>query len=195
MKRTMLALSAAFAIAAFAAADEGLPLESPAVLFPSSIGAFASTMIGGGLSYQRWNGPFGYAITLGGSIRPGSAVSGEMMSVSKPDYYAWGYNAELDLSYKLFSSTFANWLAGDLFVFALVAHRGGTESSYLPNVDVTKGGSYSAGDFRLVYSLGLGIGYEITLFKHFSLPLQFGYTAEWPLQLGFSFEGGLRYRY
>jgi hypothetical protein len=194
MKRTLMAF-AAFAVAVFAAAGEAAPLASPATLFPSSVGVFASTMIGGGLSYQRWHGPLGWSATIGGMIQPATYASGESLSAPDPDYYVWRYNAELDLMYKLYASTFADWLAGDLFVYGLLAHRGGVESMDSAPVDASKPATFAAGDFGLTYSLGLGIGYEITLFKHFSVPLRFGYTAEWPLRLNFDFGGGLRYRY
>jgi hypothetical protein len=51
------------------------------------------------------------------------------------------------------------------------------------------------GDLEQAVAAGLGIGYEIVLFRHFSLPLQFGYQVEWPFRVDFCFSGGLRYRY
>jgi hypothetical protein len=180
-------------------ANDKVPLESPALQYPNSIGIFGSSMEGGGLSYQRWMGSFGYAITLGGSILPSTKAEGSyaLTQAGSPDFYAWSYNAELDLAYKLFSSTFAKWLAGDLFAYAMIAHRGSVAAVYVPDPAVPAGGTgtYEAGAYTTVYSLGLGIGYEITLFRHFSIPLQFGYAAEWPVQLAFDLSGGLRYRF
>ena len=202
MKRTIVALSVAYAVLVLspAAAEDAAPLQSPAALFPSSVGIFGSTMVGGGLSYQLWKGSFGIALTLGGSISPANSAIGPITAgagAASTDFYAWSYNAELDLAYKLFSSTFAKWLAGDLFAYTMIAHRGSVAAVYVPDPAVPAGGTgtYEAGAYTTVYSLGLGIGYEITLFRHFSIPLQFGYAAEWPVQLAFDLSGGLRYRF
>jgi hypothetical protein len=171
--------------------------QTPALTYPSSVGVFGSTAIGGGLSYQRWFDRFGCAVTVGGNITPylstGSTSWGN--SVVDADFYAWNYDVELDFMYRLYSSVFADWLTGDLFAYAMAAHMGGAQVAYVPNADASKQGTYAEGNYVPVMAAGIGIGYEIILFRHFSIPAQFGYAAQWPLRLDFTVSGGLRYRF
>jgi hypothetical protein len=207
MKKALLAFVLASTLALFASAEE---LQSPAELFPQSLGVYGSTSTGGGLSYQRWWGNLGGAVTFGASAAPYSASSGQLNSSplylsmgtsASPDFYAWNYNVELDLFYKLYASNFWDWLSGDLFAYALLGNFGGQTASYTTHyaADGTTylSTSYSANSFKASFAAGIGIGYEITLFKHFSIPLMFGYTAQFPApyHLDFTGSGGLRYRY
>ena len=195
MKKTLILLVLiALALSSLAAQEE---LPSPAKLFPNSVGISGSaTTIGGmgGLSYQRWFGDFGYSLTLGAMAQPVYEVVGST-AASSPSFYAYSYNGELDLLWKLYSSDFWRWLSGDLYTYAKLQHQGGVQSIYTPNADITKPATYVASPFGLTFAAGLGIGYEIILFQHFSIPLQFGYTAQYPFTLGFDTGGGLRYRY
>jgi len=200
------ALCAAFVIlSAYAlsaeGSDSGRDLISPTVEFPSSIGVFGSTMLDGGLSWQRWMGDIGFAVTAGGTARLQTDNEGGV-AAPVPDYYTWSYNAELDLMYRLFSSNSWNWLSGDLFVYLQLGHQGGQYADYLSgDIDADPATTDDIwwksvpSPFIARYSVGLSVGYEIVLFRHFSLPLYFGYTAQYPLALDFNFGGGLRYRY
>lgn len=207
MKKVMLSflligtLVVAFAqtaiIAVTASPDAQIETETPALSYPSSVGVFGSTVLGGGLSYQRWWDRFGCAITVGGSAEPYTSTGGLSWTTSggEADFYSWNYNVELDLMYRLYSSVFAKWLTGDLFAYATAAHVGGAKAAYVANADASKQGSYLEGTFVPAIAAGIGIGYEIILFKHFSIPAQFGYVAQWPFRLDFAFSGGLRYRF
>lgn len=194
MKKTILSLIFATALTAAFAQTEP---QTPALSYPSSVGVFGSTAIGGGLSYQRWFDRFGCAITVGGNVTPyySTGSSSWATGAGDADFYAWSYDVELDLMYRLYSSVFANWLTGDLFAYAMAAHKGGVEAAYIPDADASKTGSYAEGSYIPVAAAGIGIGYEIILFKHFSIPAQFGYVAQWPLRLDFTVSGGLRYRF
>lgn len=204
MKKVIRVAILASALASSLAAEEAL--TSPADDFPNSVGVFGSVESQGGLSYQSWMGPWGVALTLGGTLTPYSSSSGSfynspimMTPTATTDFYAWGYNAEIDLMYKLYSSNFWRWLSGDLFVYVKAAHRGGVTANYIytPNADKTLPGTttYSPSAFQPVFAGGIGVGYDITVFQHFAIPLLFGYTFEYPLRLNFDFGGGLRYRY
>jgi hypothetical protein len=154
---------------AFAEGRDSVPeISSPAADFPSSVGVYASSWSGGGLSYQRWYGSFGYAVTAGGYANPSTDDTG-----TSRDYFNWSYNVELDLQYRLFASNFWNWLSGDLFAYATVSHKGERWDIY----DTSTNAYVRRGDFSPVVSAGVGIGYEIVVFRHFSIPLMFGYTA------------------
>jgi len=187
---TLVVLAAALAICGGRVAAEGRDsapeLGSPAAEFPSSVGAFASSWSGGGLSYQRWYGSFGYAVTAGGFASP----AGDELTGSVSSYFNWNYNVEVDLLYRLFASNFWNWLSGDLFAYATLSHQGQNNATY---DEVAK--TWAPGSYEPTITAGIGIGYEIVVFRHFSIPLLFGYAVNWPFAIDFDFGGGLRYRY
>jgi len=178
-------------------------LVSPADDFPSAVGVFGSTYNGGGLSYQRWNGQAGWQVTAGGKALPANyysywnyALSGDKATT---DAFNWGYNVQVDFLYKLYASNFWEWLSGDLFAFASVSHRGASAAVWVDDSgdsgDTDYSGHYEDGEYIPTFSAALGIGYEITLFRHFSFPIMFGYMGEWPLSVDFCVSGGMRYRY
>jgi len=182
--------------AAEPASDEGAMI-SPTKEFPRALGVFGSSMNGGGLSYQSWNSDLGFAVAAGAFAIPASGLQfGE--NTASTDVMNYGYNIEANLLYRLFASNFWNWLSGDLLVYASVAYKGAQTADYIydPDKDETTDDSYyREGTLEQSVAAGLGIGYEIVLFRHFSLPLQFGYQVEWPFLLDFCFSGGLRYRF
>jgi hypothetical protein len=184
--------------------DSAAGLISPASEFPSAAGAFGSSMLGGGLSYQRWFGTAGIAVTAGGMAYPYSdggvypVIEYTTSSASVPDFMVYNYNVQVDLLLKLYSSNFWNWLSGDLYAFLTLAHMGSAGAVYVDkdgDPDTYEDDYYKAGPYVPVFAVGVGIGYEIVLFRHFSVPLQFGYMAEYPISVGFNFSGGLRYRF
>jgi hypothetical protein len=200
-RRRALALfaCAAFLLVGTASAEEGedkQELTSPAEDFPQSVGVFGSSWNGGGLSYQRWFGRLGLGLTAGGTASPATLYRTDGSSTTS-SAFNWGYNVQLDLLYRLYASNFWRWLSGDLFAFATFGHHGDSTAHYVnPNTTIGDGDEYYVnGTFIPTFSAGLGIGYEIVLFRHFSAPIQFGYVVEWPFTMNFSVAGGLRYRY
>ena len=95
------------------------------------------------------------------------------------------FNVGLQPQYRLYSDSFGDWLDGCLYLWA-----GGLFGST---------GTATATSFYL--NGGAGIGTEIVLFKHFSIPLEAGYFAGWqlgniaPQIASFVVQGGLRYRF
>jgi hypothetical protein len=199
----IIALLLASPLAGFAEGkDIASGLVSPTEEFPSAAGAFGSTLLGGGLSYQRWFGVFGFAVTAGGMAYPASGGStypaAAAVSGAGADFLVYDYNVQLDLLLRLYSSNFWNWLSGDLYAFATVAHKGSAGSEFVDedgDITTLDDEYYRQSPYVPAVAIGVGIGYEIVLFRHFSVPLQFGYVAELPLYVGFSFSGGLRYRF
>jgi hypothetical protein len=181
--------------------DTGANLISPATEFPSSAGMFASLLGGtlgtGGLSYQQWIGSFGIGVTAGGMAYPQTEVYGTDAD-PVPEFATWSYSIQVDLLYRLYSSNFWNWLSGDLFAFLSLGHVGARDGVYFEDPDGdynTQDWYYTPGDYEAVFFGTVGIGYEIVLFRHFSVPLMFGYSVEYPFLVDFTFATGLRYRF
>lgn len=198
-RRTLATIAcAAIFLSGAAWSEEGrdsLDLTSPAEDFPQSVGVFGSSWNGGGLSYQRWFGRLGLGLTAGGTASP-ATYYGTDSTETTSNVFNWGYNVQLDILYRLYASNFWRWLSGDLFAFATIGHRGDNEAIYMnPDKDTEGDEYYAKGSFVPTFSAGLGIGYEIVLFRHFSAPIQFGYVVEWPFTMNFCVAGGLRYRY
>jgi hypothetical protein len=203
-KRTIIALTAACMIllagAAYAEGSDGpSDLTSPALDFPDAAGAFGSFMLGGGLSWQHWYGPLGIAVTAGGMAYPNSSYYGyDVVETTASDFTVWNYNVQVDLLYRLYSSNFWKWLSGDLYAFVTLAHMGSVTAEWVDedgDYDTTDDAYYVPTPYVPVFAVGVGIGYEIILFRHFSLPLQFSYTLKYPLYVDFNFASGLRYRF
>ncbi len=199
----IIAVSILAAVPLFAD-EQKAAIVAPAEEFPNAIGVFGSSapsgVFSGGISYQRWFGTFGFAVTAGGMALPVAKATGNVSFFEPgiPYFMTWSYNAEVDLLLKLYPSNFWDWLSGDLYLYGALAHRGSVDRVYVsdPNGDQDLSDSYQeAGAFRPVFSVGLGIGYEITLFRHFAFQAQFGYAVEIPLCVGFVFSGGIRYRF
>jgi len=201
-RTTLVVLAVCLLIAPLAVSAEGrdssADLVSPAVEFPNAAGAFGSTMLGGGLSWQHWSGSLGIAVTAGGMAYPYAMYYG-IAEATTADFTVWNYNVQVDLMYRLYASNIWYWLSGDLYAFATLAHKGSVDAVFVDedgDYDTTTDDQYYvAGAYSPIFAVGIGIGYEFVLFRHFSIPLQFGYTVEYPLYVDFSFSGGLRYRF
>jgi hypothetical protein len=154
--------------------------------FKNALGFFGGTISvtsgAYGLQYQRWfDGGIGVQFTGGGSYNP---------SVSYP---AMDYSANTTLLWSVYGQDFSRWLGGRLYLWAMAGHHGRFDYNY----SLPKGDSPPVAEFVPTAFAGVGIGIETILFEHFSIPLQFGYSGEFPFKpsIGFSFGGGLRYRY
>lgn len=163
-------------------AEETVQAPSPAN-FDNALGIY-TTSVGfgesaGGLQYQRWFDRAGLQITAGGYYNPQNG--GRKIN----------YSVLLDGLFSVYRDDITQWLSGNLYVWATVGHHGYTSVSYDSNGNVTDS------SFVPNFVAGAGIGIETVLFRHFSIPIQFGYTAEFPVApaAGFSVGTGLRYRF
>jgi len=206
MKRPFLGLVAVLMILAAAMAsaegrDSAPELTSPAVDYPNAAGAFGSSLLGGGLSYQHWFGPFGIAVTAGGLAYPYTTYYGiaeASAALAAGDFLIWNYNVQLEVMYRLYASNIWNWLSGDLYAYASLGHKGSQDAVYVDadgDYNTSDDAYYTPGTVVFAVAAGVGIGYEFVLFRHFSVPVQFGYVVEYPLYVSFNFSGGLRYRF
>ena len=172
--------------------------------YPQALGFQYGEISATGLSYQRWGGRTGLMVTGGIIYVPYDANSYLMWFETTLDYAVGA-----EVQYRVYGEDFAQWLSGQLYVFAGLKHRG-----YIPLNVVEEGRvepdeiwvepTYAAGSYQPVIGLGGGIGIEIILFRHFSLPLELGYGVDWsPLagEIGKQFnvnlrpQVGFRYRY
>jgi len=184
-----------------ALAGEGAPWED----FPSALGGFYGPFSGTGLHYHRWIGDNGFHVTGGIVYVPFEQDT-------------WWYGNVLDYAFggeyqrRVYGEAFTSWLAGSLYLFAGGQHRG-----YIPVVLIAEGyevpGSdpvvwvddvYGVGVYHAELTVGAGIGVEIILFRHFSVPVEFGYGGTWTItepdlaaafSVGPNVQTGLRYRY
>ena len=114
------------------------------------------------------------------------------------------------MQFRIFGADFTPWLSGQLYAFVGVKHRGYIsvdmivegycDENFMNCVDPV----FAVGSYKPVVGLGGGIGTEIILFRHFSIPVEIGYGVDWsPLagDLADQFEVnlrpqvGARYRY
>jgi hypothetical protein len=89
-----------------------------------------------------------------------------------------------------------------LYLFAGLTHQGyiNVESTY----NETTGYTYTQGPFGYVFGGGIGIGIEVILFEHFSVPFEIGYGVYWDgsketlaeqFLVDLALQVGFRYRY
>jgi hypothetical protein len=184
-------------------ADEIVP---PYETFPEALGGFYGPFSGSGLHYHRWLGANGFHVS-GGIIYIPLGDSAWWFGDTTLDYAVGG-----EYQRRVYGEAFTQWLAGSLYLFAGAMHRGYipielvAEAYEVPDSDPPEWVDpvYAAGDYQAELTIGAGIGIELILFGHFSIPLEFGYGVTWTptvpdfsdaLEVGPNIQTGLRYRY
>lgn len=162
--------------------------EAPVALFPNALGFYASSMPSYGLHYQRWLYPFGFQVTAGGYATD-SPYSAPIKD--------WQATAQVSAALALDQRVYSSWFAHLLYVFATAGEN--VESlAYLSDPDplFTGDETYAPGPVDASFKAGVGVGIEFILFKHFSIPLEFGYVGD-PVAgtVNFMLGGALRYRF
>lgn len=151
--------------------------------FDNALGFYATTIgfseAAGGLQYQHWFDRVGFQITAGGYYNPQNG--GRTIN----------YSVLLDGLFSVYRDDITPWLSGNLYIWATAGHHGYNLATYDGYGNITNRA------FVPNFVAGAGIGIETILFRHFSIPIQFGYTAEFPdyPTAGFSVGTGLRYRF
>jgi hypothetical protein len=170
------------------------------VEFPQALGFQFGVISGAGLSYHVWRDSLGFQ------------VAGGIVYIPLSDDYWYDrtldYSVGTELQFRVYGEDFASWLSGQLYGFAGLNHGG-----YIPIVTVTEGyevddywiePEFATGPYTPTFGFGLGIGIEIILFRHFSIPVELGYGLEWiptapTVQEQFNVnlrpQAGFRYRY
>lgn len=169
--------------------------EDAFIEYPQALGFSGGNIIGPGISWMNWTGRTGVQLAAG-------------ILYSPPDADSWYSDDVLDYSLgaevlrRMYGDTYAPWFTGQLYIWGSLKHHG-----FIPVVEKTEIGTeeyeYSSGDYTPGVAVGAGIGIEMIIFKHFSIPFEFGYLAEMeflsddavPLTVDLATQGGIRYRY
>ena len=179
------------------AAEERIP---PFERFPRALGAMFGEVTGTGLHYHRWFGPNGLGITGGIIYQP---LGAEMPWLVENTL---DYNVGVAYHRRVYGDEFGTGLAGSLYLVAGGGHRGYIPviRTYDPIVEEPVPNGEYAGDYQAALNLGIGVGIEIILLNHISVPAEFLYgavftptasdTTEW-LRIAPTGQIGLRYRY
>lgn len=157
--------------------------------FKSSLGVFAMNIPNGGsygLQYERWFNDNGIQVTGGGYYSPKKESWTDTLD----------YSIMIHGLHTVYGNTVSNELAGRLYTWAAIGHHGFIKTTQSWNSSTLET-DYDDEKYSANAVVGLGIGIEVILFEHFSIPLQFGFVGEFPNEpgLGFSFGSGIRYRY
>lgn len=145
--------------------------------FPEALGFQYGEISGTGLSYQAWRGAVGYQYAAGVIYMP---LDGDSWLDTTLDY-AIGAEGQ----FRVYGEDFADWLSGQLYTFVGLGHRGYipietvSDGRYIEDTDEYIEPVFATGNYTPVIGLGAGIGIEIILFRHFSVPIELGYGVKW----------------
>lgn len=221
MKKTAASIILGLAVAGFSfglEAEESLPASPPPAAreasaapappvipqprdyehFPQALGFQYGELSGSGLSYQFWDHSSGFQLSFGGWYIP---PAGEGYASTVMDY-----SIGVEYQYSVYGEDFADWLSGQIYLFAALNHRGTaaneevTPPVYDSDYNLVSPGVYAVGDYMPSLNGGIGLGMEIILFEHFSIPLEVGYGAFWnlatnALEVRLVPQAGFRYRF
>ncbi len=132
--------------------------------FPKALGVQAGFLSGFGLSYQSWGEKVGHQVAAGMMADP------SMTWGADPLVYNLGY----EMQYPMYTDSFDTWLAGRLYLFTGIRHRG-----YIEAVYDSGSSTYANSAFTLEFSLGGGIGVEAVLFDHFAAVAEMANAVIW----------------
>jgi hypothetical protein len=166
--------------------------DNPMTTFPRAVGGAFGPLIGTGLSYQQWFSRGGMQAGVGALYTP-QEDWGDLL---------W-YLATVGVMRTLYRETFSPWFAGALYGFLAASHEGRIPWEYPEESYTEPAVSYEpvAGSYHPYVAVGGGVGIETVLFRHFSIPVEFGMSVQWeipypvPSRVGFVGGVALRYRY
>ena len=126
-----------------------------------------------GLSYHQWFGDHALMVSAG--------VQSDQMSVLA------------EYQYCVFSASLTETLNSRLYVWASGGVNVRNESVHEWEPDLT----LWQNEVHVNAVTSLGVGMEFVWWRHLSVPVQFGYVAEYPFDFGmsFCFSSGVRYRF
>lgn len=169
-RRALLVLAAGIiAAAAFTEATE------PAyVQFNDGIGFGAGQLSGTGIDYRHW-----FSEKVGMQVCAGAVYSPLSPGDNWLDYgNLFQYWTGVEAFRSLYATEFTRWLYGQVYLFAGITHYG-----YVPWVatydEEEYTTTYTVGSFVPGVGTGVGVGIEMTLFRHFSMVFELGYAVFW----------------
>ena len=163
---------------------------------PQALGFQLGEISGTGLSYQRWFDPWGIQVAAGGYYNP-------IIDEDDTNSYRWPeqvlqYSIGLELQRSVFAAESERHAAfGQLYLVSGITHQGYMDM-------LTEDGKKVNGPYIPVFGVGAGIGIEIILIDHLSIPLELLYAGSWSgidaefskqLSLDLRPQIGFRYRY
>lgn len=161
--------------------------------FDNSVGVFAlaDTNVMG-IQYQRWcTEKIGFQ-TEGFVVYNDSAYTSSNFDCS--------LSCELHL--KLFEAPFGKKSGSTLYAWFLGGYHGKTGNEYIASKGTWGEPDYVEGYYEPTgylsnAILGLGFGFDIMFLNHISIPIQFGFSGEFPntKSAGFCLGAGVRYRF
>ncbi len=180
--------------------------------YDQSLGFYGNSTGMMGISYQDWNGRLGYQVTGGFTYSDDYAFDVYSYDGENVPVDIFSYNIGAEVFYMLYEDSYDDWLAGALYVFGNLTHIGSINTDITftgTTITPTEGDPYTeysaSGEtdpyFTPGIGLAVGVGFEIVLFDHFSIPVEVGYGGAWefssivPVNGGFMAGGGFRYRY
>ena len=167
-----------------------LPLaaeEQPSyMLFDQSLGGQIGEISGYGLSYQKRFDQSAIQTTLGFFFEVNSLITTSVLD----------FIIGVEYQRTIYGDDFGKWLGGQIYLFT-----GGNYRGYIArDFDTSVIQPYSS-----VFTVGAGIGIEVLLFHHFSIPIELGYAVVWEprgstdlieeLKVDLHPQVGLRYRF
>ena len=172
-----------------------IPLSAEPLEFKNSVGIYAliQTQVMG-IQYQRWC-----------TDRLGFQTTGYIFyEKAKWDGDNNEFNASLsgELQLKLFETPFGKRSGSVLYAWFLGGYHGFTKEKWIDPVGNYEDadyvpGYYSNDGYHSNAILGLGFGFDIMFLNHVSIPIQFGFSGEFPndTSAGFCVGAGVRYRF
>ncbi|MFW6234960.1 MAG: hypothetical protein ACOC4I_06275 [Spirochaetota bacterium] len=159
--------------------------------FPEALGFQYGQISGAGLSYHRWYGSTG--VQIAGGILYFPVATDTIVD------FVLDYSLGVQVNSSVFASDYSDRVAGQLYLIGGVSHRGFIEREFDDGIDQN-----SAGPFIPSIGVGAGLGIEIVLFEHFSIPIELLYAGIWEgsnrpfveqIRIDLTPQAGFRYRY
>lgn len=138
-----------------------------------------------GICYQRW-------ITSDFSIEGGGMLIGT-------GYDDFRYNMYVECDWTFFSYASSENFATRLFLWGLIGHVGVMKkNTWIPSVydenheNIITEGHYANPEYEWMMRLSLGVGFDMVIAQHLSIPLKCGVSASFD-GLGFTFGTAIKY--
>lgn len=174
--------------------------------FPDALGVFFGPASGMGLSYHTWlpDAP-GSGLQVAFGVIYAADTASSFFGQRILDY-----TVGFEYQRSVYGEDFASWLSGQLYLWGGIAHNGyinrivTTDAVYGDTGNLVSEAEYGVAPYTPTVTIGVGIGVEVILFRHFSFPVEVGYVATYNfgeetfakgISVNLTPQGGARYRY
>lgn len=135
----------------------------PYHVYTNALGFQYGELSGTGISYFHQLGFLGLHVAAGGYYNPDSGTRADFSVGTEAHFFVFGAN-------------YKKIVSGQLYLFLGLNYRGRVEDLY----DVAPDGTEkiaSPNSYYGTYSAGIGVGVELVLFEHYSIPMELGYAV------------------